>query len=168
TIICTFFSDFRPKLHNPTGRPALPWNRRAIDASIAHQPFREHMVMNVQEDPAASTNRKTLTKLIPWAAVLIAVILVALGVKIAWHKDTAALPSLQVAVPKAAPKPTPEPYLDITAKVIDDETGKPVERFALQGGMKQDGKVTWGFWMQSPGNYPGGLLTHRFSGRIGE
>jgi len=119
-----------------------------------------------QSDP--STAPKSWTKLLPWALVLIAIVLVAWGVQVAWHKDGPALPSLQTAMPKEAPKPTPEPYLDITAKVIDDETGKPVEKFALQGGMVQDGKRVWGFWMQSPGNYPEGRLTHRFSGKIGE
>jgi hypothetical protein len=34
--------------------------------------------------------------------------------------------------------------------------------------MVQDGKRVWGFWMMSPGNYPEGRLTHRFSGKIGE
>jgi len=121
-----------------------------------------------QDDPSATAGRKNWTKLLPWAALLAAVILVAWGVKVAWEKDGPQLPSLQVAVPKPAPKPAPEPYLDITAKVVDDETGKPVEKFALQGGMVQDGKRVWGFWMMSPSNYSGGELTHRFSGKIGE
>ncbi len=109
-------------------------------------------------------------KTLPWVAGVLVVVLVLWGVKIAWEKgdDEQKLPTLQTATPNPAPKPTPEPYLDITAKVIDDETGKPVEKFALQGGMKGDGKITWGFWMQSPGNYPGGRLTHRFSGKIGQ
>jgi hypothetical protein len=34
--------------------------------------------------------------------------------------------------------------------------------------MKQEGKMVWGFWLNSPSNYPGGRLTHRFSGKIGE
>ena len=119
-------------------------------------------------DPSSSTIRKTWSRLLPWGAVLAAAILVVWGVKVAWQKDGPDLPSLQVAVPKPAPKPTPEPYLDVTAKVVDDETGKPVEHFALQGGMVQDGKRVWGFWMMSPSNYPGGVLTHRFSGKIGE
>lgn len=108
-------------------------------------------------------------KVLPWLAGLLVVILVVWGVKVAWEKDDQQpkLPTLQMASPAPAPKPAPEPYLDVTAKVIDDETGKPVEKFALQGGMKQDGRITWGFWMQSPGNYPGGTLTHRFSGMIG-
>lgn len=124
--------------------------------------------MNMTAQDELSTAKSKWTKLLPWMALLIAVVLVAWGIKVAWHKDGPDMPSLQTAMPKEAPKPTPEPYLDITAKVIDDETGKPVERFALQGGMVQNGKRVWGFWMQSPGNYPGGVLTHRFSGRIGE
>src|SRR6185436_2868052 len=109
-------------------------------------------------------------KILPWLAGVLVVVLVVWGVKIAWEREEQGpkLPTLQTATPNPAPKPTPEPYLDITAKVVDDETGKPVERFALQGGMKGDGKITWGFWMQSPGNYPGGTLTHRFSGKIGQ
>jgi hypothetical protein len=121
---------------------------------------------SVQNEP---TTRRWL-KILPWVAGLLVVILVVWGVKIAWEREDKEpkLPTLQTAAPAAAPKPAPEPYLDITAKVIDDETGKPVEKFALQGGMKKDGKITWGFWMQSPGNYTGGVLTHRFSGKIGE
>jgi len=126
------------------------------------------MNMSTQTDPSASTDRKSWLRLVPWAAALIAIALVVWGVKVAWEKEEPRLPSLQTAIPKAAPKPAPEPYLDITAKVVDDETGKPVEKFGLQGGMKQDGKITWGFWMQSPSNYKGGMLTHRFSGKIGE
>src|ERR1051325_8839744 len=124
------------------------------------------MNSTVQNEPKS----RSWLKLLPWAAGLLVVILVVWGVKIAWEKEDAEpkLPTLQMAAPAPAPRPAPEPYLDITAKVIDDETGKPVEKFALQGGMKKDGKITWGFWMQSPGNYPGGVLTHRFSGKIGE
>src|SRR5215213_10282289 len=125
------------------------------------------MNSTVQSDPSASTRSKWL-KLLPWAAGLILVVLVVWGVKIAWEKEEPQLPHLHTASPSPAPKPSPEPYLDIAARVVDDETGKPVEKFALQGGMKQDGKITWGFWMQSPSNYTGGLLTHRFSGKIGE
>ena len=93
-------------------------------------------------------------KILPWGVALIVIFLVGWGVKLAWDREEPQLPTLQVAAPKPAPKPAPEPYLDIAAKVVDDETGKPVERFALQGGMVQDGKRVWGFWMQSPGNYP--------------
>jgi hypothetical protein len=125
------------------------------------------MNTTVQNDPSASTRSKWL-KLLPWAAGLILVVLVVWGVKIAWEKEEPQLPHLHTASPSPAPKPSPEPYLDITAKVVDDETGKPVEKFALQGGMKKDGKISWGFWMQSPSNYTGGVLTHRFSGKIGE
>lgn len=108
-------------------------------------------------------------KVLPWVAGVLVVVLVGWGVKIAWEKEDQGqkLPTQQMASPNPAPKPSPEPYLDITAKVVDDETGKPVERFALQGGMKGDGKISWGFWMQSPGSYPEGRLTHRFSGKIG-
>ncbi len=123
------------------------------------------MNMTTQNEP---TGHKSWTRLLPWAAGLIVIILVMWGVKVAWQKDGPDLPSLQTATPKKAPKPTPEPYLDISAKVVDDETGKPVEHFALQGGMKQDGKMVWGFWLMSPSNYQGGVLTHRFSGKIGE
>jgi len=119
-----------------------------------------------ESDP--STEQKSWTRILPWAAALLAIVLVVWGVKVAWQKDGPELPTLQTATPREAPKPAPEPYLDITAKVIDDETGKPVEKFALQGGMVQDGKRVWGFWLQSPGDYPGGRLTHRFSGKIGE
>src|SRR3954470_2663896 len=124
------------------------------------------MNMTAQNDP--STTSKKWPKLIPWGIALLAIILVAWGVKLAWQKDEPRLPSLQTAMPNPAPNPAPEPVLSLTAKVVDDETGKPVEKFALQGGMKQDGKITWGFWSQSPGNYPGGVLTHTFSGKIGE
>ncbi len=124
--------------------------------------------MNMTTENEPSTGYKSWTRLLPWAAVLIVIVLVVWGVKVAWQKDGPVLPSLQTATPKEAPKPTPEPYLDITAKVVDDETGKPVEHFALQGGMKQDGKMVWGFWLMSPSNYQGGVLTHRFSGKIGE
>src|SRR4051812_19703926 len=124
------------------------------------------MNTSTQSEPSAAT--KSWLKLVPWAAALIAIVLVAWGVKIAWEKEEPALPHLHTAVPKPAPKPAPEPYLDIAAKVVDDETGKPVERFALQGGMVQEGNRVWGFWMQSPGNYPQGRLTHRFSGKIGQ
>jgi hypothetical protein len=121
---------------------------------------------SIQSDPP-STGRKWL-KILPWGVALIVVFLVGWGAKLAWDKEEPKLPTLQTATPKPAPKPAPEPYLDIAAKVVDDETGKPVERFALQGGMVQDGKRVWGFWMQSPGNYPQGRLTHRFSGKIGQ
>jgi hypothetical protein len=122
----------------------------------------------MNDDSSNPERGKNWLKLLPWAAVVAAVVLVVWGVKVAWEKDEPILPTLQTATPKPAPKPAPEPYLDITAKVVDDETGKPVERFALQGGMVQDGKRIWGFWMQSPGNYPQGRLTHRFSGKIGQ
>src|SRR5688572_30705212 len=122
----------------------------------------------MNDDSSDSAGRKDWLKLLPWAAVVAVVVLVVWGVKVAWEKDEPLLPTLQTATPRHAPKPAPEPYLDITAKVVDDETGKPVERFALQGGAKYEGKMTWGFWIQSPGNYPGGRLTHRFSGKIGE
>jgi hypothetical protein len=126
------------------------------------------MNMTIQGDPSTSAGRKGWTKLLPWAAALLVVVLVVWGVKVAWEKDEPQLPTLRMATPAAAPKPAPEPYLDVTAKVVDDETGKPVERFALQGGGKQEGKRVWGFWLMSPSNYPDGRLTHRFSGKIGE
>ena len=107
------------------------------------------MNMSVRDDPSSSTARNWL-KAVPWVAGLAVVILVVWGVKVAWEREEPKLPSLQTVIPNPAPKPAPEPYLDISAKVVDDETGKPVEHFALQGGMVQDGKRVWGFWMQSP------------------
>src|SRR5437764_6961435 len=43
------------------------------------------MNMSTQNEPA--TGHKSWSKLLPWAAVLLVIILVALGVKVAWQKD---------------------------------------------------------------------------------
>jgi hypothetical protein len=96
------------------------------------------------------------------------VILVTYGVWVAWNAEEPKPPSLKTAVGQNAPKPAPEPLLDVVVHVVDDETGKPVERFGLQGGMRHEGKMTWGYSMQSPSNYPKGRMTHRFSGKIGQ
>jgi hypothetical protein len=123
-------------------------------------------------DPSqSSTVRPGWQRGIPVVAVLVVVGLVAWGIKLAWEKDdprASKLPVQQPAISQAGPKPAPETRLDFTAKVVDDETGKPVEKFGLQGGAKQDGKMTWGYWTTSSSNYRGGILSHSVSGKIGE
>src|SRR5207248_4680814 len=73
-----------------------------------------HMNMSVRDDPSSSTARNWL-KAVPWVAGLAVVILVVWGVKVAWEREEPKLPSLQTVIPNPAPKPAPEPYLDISA-----------------------------------------------------
>src|SRR5438105_5323304 len=123
-------------------------------------------------DPSlSSTARPPWQRAFPIVAIVIVVALVAWGIKLAWEKDDprdSKVPVQQPAFAQPGPKPAPEPYLDFTAKVVDDETGKPVEKFGLQGGAKTDGKMTWGYWSTSASNYPQGKFNQRVSGKIGE
>jgi len=50
------------------------------------------------------------------------------------------------------------PSIEISGRVVDDATGKPVTNFGIQGGQvdaKDPAKITWGYWMEG-GSRPNG------------
>jgi len=49
--------------------------------------------------------------------------------------------------------------IEISGRVVDDATGKPVPNFSVQGGQvdaKDPAKITWGYWMMTGGSRPNG------------
>ncbi|MCX5653395.1 MAG: TIGR03067 domain-containing protein [Planctomycetota bacterium] len=49
--------------------------------------------------------------------------------------------------------------LELSGRVVDDATGKPVPNFSIQGGQvneKDPAKITWGYWMMTGGSRPNG------------
>ncbi|MCX5670385.1 MAG: TIGR03067 domain-containing protein, partial [Planctomycetota bacterium] len=56
------------------------------------------------------------------------------------------------------------PSIEISGRVVDDATGKPVTNFSTQGGQvdaKDPAKITWGYWMQTDGTNPQGVFSAR-------
>jgi len=62
------------------------------------------------------------------------------------------------------------PSIQISGRVVDDATGKPVPNFSIQGGQvdaKDPAKVTWGYWMMSGGSRPDGDFSTNLSWSAG-
>jgi uncharacterized protein (TIGR03067 family) len=56
--------------------------------------------------------------------------------------------------------------IELSGRVLDDATGKPVPNFSVQGGQvdaKDPAKITWGYWMMTGGPRPNG----DFSANVG-
>jgi len=62
------------------------------------------------------------------------------------------------------------PSIEISGRVVDDATGKPVTNFSTQGGQvdaKDPAKITWGYWMQTDGTNPQGVFSARLDWSAG-
>jgi uncharacterized protein (TIGR03067 family) len=49
--------------------------------------------------------------------------------------------------------------IEVSGRVVDDATGKPVPNFSIQGGQvdaKDPAKIVWGYWMMGGGSRPNG------------
>jgi RNA polymerase sigma factor (sigma-70 family) len=77
------------------------------------------------------------------------------GAKAPPEKEAIAVPASAKAEP-AKPKPT---YVTVVGQLLDDTTGRPIEKAGWEWGQadpKKPGQIAWGHTRQSGGSYPGG------------